>query len=451
MFIRWLYNSYRRSAGIKFWFKRRFTAAGRLVVAAALLAGGIGVDTNQSIAYQLFTFLATLLFISLIWSCFPVPGFAAERVLPRVGSAGTPLHYRLLVTNPGRRRQAAITVHEDLGDVRPTLDQFVNNPEPGEEKRNIFDRTFRFYRWMWLTERNQIAATFEVPLPLLLPKKPVELQLKIVPRRRGILRFSTVSFGVPEPFGFCRGFSQASAPQKILILPRRYPLPPITMPGLLQYQPGGVHLASSVGESEEFVALREYRRGDPLRHIHWKSVSKTGKLIVKEFQNEFFVRHALILDTFLGDSNQDALFEEAVSVAASFASALNTQESLLDLLFVGPQAFCMTAGRGVGHVEQMLEILAVVQPCANKPFQALEQIVLERLGMVSGCVCVLMGWDKPRRELVRKMRASGVPVVTIVLVEPGQGVEHISKTEHGLGPIHVLQVGKVREGLAKLG
>jgi hypothetical protein len=222
------------------------------------------------------------------------------------------------------------------------------------------------------------------------------------------------------------------------------------MPGLLQYQPGGVNLASSVGESEEFVALREYRRGDPLRHIHWKSVSKTGKLIVKEFLNEFFVRHALILDTFLRDSKDDALFEEAVSVAASFASALNTQESLLDLLFVGPQAFCMTAGRGVGHIGQMLEILAVVQPCATKPFQALEQIVLERAGMISACVCVFLGWDQPRRELVRKLRICGLPVITLVLVMPDQGVEHISHLAPEFGPIHVLVLGKVEQGLAKL-
>ena len=59
-------------------------------------------------------------------------------------------------------------------------------------------------------------------------------------------------------------------------------------------------MASSVGESEEFVSLRDYRRGDPMRHIHWKSWAKTGKPIVKEFQDEFFVRHALILDTFAG-------------------------------------------------------------------------------------------------------------------------------------------------------
>ena len=26
------------------------------------------------------------------------------------------------------------------------------------------------------------------------------------------------------------------------------------------------------------MALRDYRRGDPMRHIHWRSWAKTGKL-----------------------------------------------------------------------------------------------------------------------------------------------------------------------------
>src|SRR5262249_5934291 len=157
----------------------------------------------------------------------------------------------------------------------------------------------------------------------------------------------------------------------ILVLPRRYPLPSIAFPGTLKYQEGGVALASSVGRSEEFVSLREYRRGDPLRHIHWRSWAKAGKPIVKEFEDEFFVRHALVLDTVTPYPHSEA-FEEAVSVAASFACTLQTQESLLDLLFVGLQAYCFTVGRGLAHTDQMLEILASVRPSAGKPFRDLE-------------------------------------------------------------------------------
>lgn len=88
-------------------------------------------------------------------------------------------------------------------------------------------------------------------------------------------------------------------PASVLILPKRYAITPIALPGNRSYQSDGVALASSVGDSEEFRALRDYRPGDSPRKIHWKSWAKVGKPIFKEEQDEFFVRHALILDTFL--------------------------------------------------------------------------------------------------------------------------------------------------------
>ena len=207
-------------------------------------------------------------------------------------------------------------------------------------------------------------------------------------------------------------------------------------------------MASSIGESEEFVALRDYRAGDPLRHIHWRSFAKLGKPVVKEFQDEFFVRHALVLDTFGVPLHSD-LFEEAVSVAASFSYTIQTQDTLLDLMFVGPQAYCFTTGRGVGQTEQMLEILAAVQPCRDKEFSALKQIVLEHLDAVSGVICILLSWDDERQNFVEQLKVMGVPVLVFVLTEAG--------VELAPGPMadkpeyfRPLPMGKVGEELAKL-
>ncbi len=242
--------------------------------------------------------------------------------------------------------------------------------------------------------------------------------MELVPLRRGILRFTGVTVARPDPLGLFRSFSKVAAPQTVLILPKRYPLPPIALPGAMKYQEGGVALAANVGRSEEFVALRDYRHGDPLRHIHWRSWAKTGKPIVKEFEDEFFVRHALVLDTFTDEPHSEVL-EEAVSVAASFACTVLTQESLLDLLFVGNQSYCFTAGRGLGQADQMLEILASVQNCADKKFDALEHLVLNHISVVSGCICVLQRWDEARRKFVEKLHALGVPVLVLVVVRPG--------------------------------
>jgi uncharacterized protein (DUF58 family) len=234
-----------------------------------------------------------------------------------------------------------------------------------------------------------------------------------------------------------------------LILPKRYPLPPIALPGHMKYQEGGVALAANVGRSEEFVALRDYRHGDPLRHIHWRSWAKTGKPIVKEFEDEFFVRHALVLDTFTDEPHSE-LLEEAVSVAASFACTVLTQESLLDLLFVGNQSYCFTAGRGLGQADQMLDILASVRNCADKQFDALEHLVLNHISAVSGCICVLQRWDEPRKKFVEKMRALGVPVMVLVIMRPGARKPESGPLRDEPEHFHILEIGRIAEELAKL-
>ena len=272
--------------------------------------------------------------------------------------------------------------------------------------------------------------------------------MQLTPLRRGVLRFAGVTLARSDPLGLYRALARVPAPQSTLILPRRYPLPPIALPGVMKYQQGGVALASNVGQSEEFVALRDYRYGDPMRHIHWRSWAKTGKPVVKEFEDEFFVRHALVLDTFTEDP-QDDLFEEAVSVAASFACTLLTQESLLDLLFVGPESYCFTAGRGLGQADQMLEILASVQACFDQPFEELERLVLHHSNLLSGCICVLLAWDEPRQKFVEKLQMLGVPVMVLVMAPAGKG-HSIRPGRLKLDSFHVLELGRVEPTLANL-
>jgi uncharacterized protein (DUF58 family) len=256
-----------------------------------------------------------------------------------------------------------------------------------------------------------------------------------------------VTVARPDPFGLFRAFVRVRASQSVLVLPRRYPVPELDLPGTRRYQQGGVALAASVGDSEEFASLRDYRPGDPLRRIHWRSWARAGKPIVKEYQDEFFVRHALVLDTF-SRPDLPEVFEEAVSVAASFAVAIPGQDSLLDLMFVGPEAYCFTAGRGLAHADRMLEILAGVEPCLGKPFAALRGAVLDRHAELSGAIVVLLDWDAERRAFVEALRGAGVPTLALVITPPGRPVND-RLSDAGLGPYR-LEVGKIAEGLSRL-
>jgi uncharacterized protein (DUF58 family) len=450
MFKRLLYFSFSFYFKRKSRYVRRFTGAGLLVLAALVASAVVGLDTAQTVAYQIFTFLLFLFIGSLVWGFFFRARFSAERRLPRFGTVGERLHYRVIVENRTGNKQTGLHLLENLEHFLPTFEEFVSAPEPDQRRRNPLDRALGYHRWQWLVSRKQGARFRERPVPPLAAQGGSEVHVEMVPTRRGHLRWAGLTIACPDPLGLFKAFHRISARQSVLVLPRRYSLPPIELPGTRRYQPGGVSMASSVGDSQEFMSMREYRPGDPLRRIHWRSWAKTGKPVVKEYQDEFFVRHALILDTFQ-EVEYSERFEEAVSVASSFVSTMETQETLLDLMFVGTEAYCFTSGRGLASTDKMLEILASVGACRDKPFDVLPPLVLARASLLSGCICVLLSWDGKRQELIGLLNALGIPLLVLVITDRTNTQALDPGPMHG-NPRNLVQlrVGNIQERLARL-
>ena len=441
-----VYRFYRVMWRVLHWAHRRFTLAGWLVLAGVLVTALGALDTETSLAYQGFVLLVLLLAGAIISSWFFRLRFTAVRLLPRFATAGQTFKYRVRLRNLTRKTQRGLTLLENPADPRPSFDQWL--AQQLAEERKV--RSLRLSRPQQRYNPFRIATLENASVPPMPPGGEVEVKVTVTPLRRGLFRFEGLILARPDPFGLFQAFAKIPAPETMLILPRRYPLPAIALPGEVRFQEGGVALASNVGQSDEFISLREYRRGDPLRRIHWRSWARIGKPIVREFEDEFFSRHALVLDTFSNEPFNEA-FEEAVSVAASFACAIRTQESLLDLLFVGTQAYCFTSGRGLAHVDQMLEILASVQTCMDQNFEALETLALNHTDAVSGCICVLLAWDKPRRKFVEKLKATNIPVRVVVVVadkpdKPFDPGPMRDTPEH----FHTLVAGEIEQGLSQL-
>ncbi len=432
------------ASGLWYWLRRRFTVAGLCVAGGFIVSGAVGTDIENSVLYQSFSLMLALLLTAFITGFFFRAKFSATRLLPRIGTAGHPLRYRVRVKNLTLKPQAGLTLIEELADPRPAFPEWL-------AFQLAEGRRIRPFRVAQHRRKNpfRLVNIKNADVSPMSANGETEAIVEILPLRRGVLRFTGLTLARSDPLGLFRSFSKVAAPQTVLILPKRYPVPPLALPGAMRYQEGGVALAANIGRSEEFVALREYRYGDPLRHIHWRSWAKAGKPIVKEFEDEFFVRHALVLDTFDDEPNSE-LLEEAVSVAASFACTVLTQESLLDLLFVGNQSYCFTAGRGLAHVDQMLEILAAVKNCGDKPFATLEQLVLNHVATVSGCICVLQRWDGPRQALVNKLRMLEIPLLVLVVVRPGEKRPDAGPLRDEPESFHILEIGRIEEELREL-
>jgi uncharacterized protein (DUF58 family) len=346
------------------------------------------------------------------------------------------------VTNRGRRLTNAWLV-ETPPDPRPERERFLRTPEPGEARRNLFDRFFVYYRWNWLCETRQVFDTGPEGKPLNLKRgESASVVAELLPRRRGLVTLDDLRVLLPDPLGLYQRCRRVKAPESSLaILPRRHRLPSIELPGSARFQPGGDATSRNTGPSGEFVGLREYQPGDPPRLIHWKSWARTGRPIVKELEDSFFPRHGLILDTF-PDAGDEALFEVAVSVAASFVASVDTHECLIDLMFISGAERVVTAGRGTGRTESLLEVLAGVESSPRPEFESLKRLVLRHSEDLAGCLAVLSGWSPERDALLRRIASAGVEIAAIVVCE---------EPPAAVPPrVHPVRAGSIAEDLMRL-
>src|ERR1017187_3742242 len=118
-FFLWIfYRSYRSSSLFRYWLRRRFTQSGLVVFAGILTAAIIGVDTENTVAYQALTPLVCLLLVAFVFSWFFRARFSATRLLPRFGTAGRPFYYRVVLKNLTSKAQNDLTLLENLADPR---------------------------------------------------------------------------------------------------------------------------------------------------------------------------------------------------------------------------------------------------------------------------------------------------------------------------------------------
>ncbi len=177
-------------------------------------------------------------------------------------------------------------------------------------------------------------------------ERPVESAVSFP--RRGLYTIGPVRLASTDPFGLLRFRRDAGLEREVLVYPEVH-----DVAGLLTArgveEPGGRIRPASRGE--EFSGLREYRPGDDRRFIHWKSVARTGEMVVKEFDPDAPRRYSVVLDL-LGPRTVPAgrgmmeEVEEAVSAAASVVSYLDGAGLTYRLRLTDRAASCTSFGSG---------------------------------------------------------------------------------------------------------
>lgn len=417
---------------------RRTSERGRLLQTGAVICAALGIDTDLTLIYQLFALLLCIIVISRLSLRVSPPNVSVRRKLPRYATAHEPFEYFIDVINEGDRVERDLSIIDNPIVQPPTIEQFQRRREPGEESRNAYDRWLGFHRFIWLQRLNTGINILQQPVPDVAVQSRSGVRIQATPLRRGVVNFESITIFHPDPFGLNLGRQNFERHEQLLVMPRRYRIPDsFELPGGRHFQPGGASSTWSIGESDEFASLRDYRDGDSMRKIHWPSTARRTKLVVKEYQEEYFVRQALVLDTATEDED---LLEDAISVAASFATRMSNNDAMLDLVYASTKVELLTSGRSTTSLVHQLEALAGLH-ATNLPFENLSEAVLRHAINLSGMILILVEWSESRKILVERLNALGMAVE--VLLVSNTSVDIPSR-------VHLLEPGNIEEGLARL-
>ncbi len=441
MFRDFIFPAYARLSSSSRRASRRSSERGQFIQTSAVICGAIGIDTNLTLVYQLFAFLICLIILARISLRLQVPNVTIRRHLPKYATAGQTFEYLISVHNDGELAEQGLKLIDNPRVMPPDINQFKAQREPGEETRNAYDRWIGFHRFIWLQRLNTGIVVKQGDVPEISVMGTENTRMEALPLRRGIVNFTSTTLLCPDPLGLNYSVKEFIHHEELMVLPRRYKIgKAFELKGGRHFQPGGINSTWSIGESDEFVSLRDYRDGDAVRKIHWASSAKRDKPVVKEFQDEFFVRQALVLDT---DTDDDDLLEEVISVGASLLLQMENCDGLMDLIYVSDSPQIITAGRGYAQTNHQLEALATIHKCRHSGRKLLDTLISHQK-LMSGCILVVPEWDEAKQQLFLSLSTAGTPTSLFILTRDENELHDVPASAQ------VLPLGEIAERLANL-
>ena len=310
------------------------TIRGRAFIAAGISAVVCSVLLGQSALARIGVLVIVLPLVSAWVIGRARYRFALQRsITPQLVEAGQPARVELMLTNEGRTPTGVLLLEEQLPYVLGNRPRFVLEGIRRGWRRHV---TYQV--------RSDVRGRFEI---------------------------GPMTVRVNDPFGLVELGRSFASTVPLVVTPRIVPLPPIPVSGALLGSGDNRPRAFAAGSAED-VTVREYRQGDDLRRVHWRSSAKVGELMVRREEQPWQSRATLFLDNrtiaHQGHGVASSL-EVAVSAAASIAVHLSQRGFAVRLVTAhGEDPSTVWHDRAAStNTGPLLESLAVLEP-ASHPF-----------------------------------------------------------------------------------
>ena len=364
------------------------TDEGRTLAVVAPIAGAVAVDVQRTSAYYVFSILVGLLLGSVIVA------------------RGLSLHRTTVRVSVPRR----VTV----GDEATFTISCHRENDPASAASNDGRAVALRVRGPFLPWDGSWAGPPPVEMTVGAGEK-AETTMRARFVARGLHHLDPFTAARVAPLGLACGPRTASDGVKVYVVPRIANVARLPLAIATKHQPGGVALASKAGESMDLLGVRPYRPGDPVRDLHAKTWARTGRPAVREYQQEYFTRVGVLLDT--SASIDPEVLEAAIELAAGVIAHLTRGEALIDVLVVGDVVHELTLGRSLGRVDQALELLAAVDSGPELEASKLIAKLEPHLAQLSSVIAIVPrhGAESEQKVLEERLRAHGLACTLLVV------------------------------------
>lgn len=245
--------------------------------------------------------------------------------------------------------------------------------------------------------------------------------------QRGVHAWTSLAACAETPFTAMRARAVLPCPARLIVFPRPRALPKALFGSGAARAFAGLSKAFRQGSGSIFCGTREYAPGDPLRSLNWRAQALWGKEIVNVFEEERAIDAGIILDCRSEAYPDEALFEEAVSVAESLAEALMKGGNRVAFLCYGDAIQWTPSGTGKVHVTRIRKAAARAALGSHPAFECFDRLPIALFPPRSRIVLV----SPLRREDIEPLRslvASGYGV-SVLKLSPGLGLDEATGEE----------------------
>ncbi|MEQ1922713.1 MAG: DUF58 domain-containing protein [Pyrinomonadaceae bacterium] len=202
-----------------------------------------------------------------------------------------------------------------------------------------------------------------------------EFYYHVTPHRRGAYAFGRIAVRHLSRLGLVWCQDQLGEPQTVKVYPnmrraREMELKALGARSFLAIQRRAVRR----GEGREFESMRDYVRGDELRHISWTATARRGKLTTRQYQIERDQTVMIAIDAgrlMTGRIGDETKFDTAIHASLALMSASARAGDNCGLVVFGRRIRkFLPPKRGLEHIDAVLESLHDLEPELIEPSYA---------------------------------------------------------------------------------